>query len=70
LAIANNGLVTVENEYPIKINIFLFLNLSERNPETTLRKDAVVSAAPSTTHMIVAPAHKLVRNRGIKGKTI
>jgi hypothetical protein len=67
---ANKGFVIVENPYPIKTNIFLFLNLSERYPEKTLRSDAVVSAAPSTSQIIVALAPKLVKYKGIRGKTI
>ena len=70
MAIANNGFVMVEKLYPRSTNIFLFLNLSERYQENTLSNEAVVSAAPSTTPTIVAPAPKLVRNNGINGNTI
>ncbi|MEI7558145.1 MAG: hypothetical protein WCJ45_04945 [bacterium] len=67
---ANKGLVIVEKLYPIITNIFLFLNLSDRYHENTFNNDAVVSAAPSTIPITVAPAPKLVRNNGIKGNTI
>jgi hypothetical protein len=67
---ANNGLVIVEKLYPIRTNIFLFLNLSDKYHENTFNKAAVVSAAPSTIPITVAPAHKLVRNNGINGNTI
>lgn len=70
LARAKSGLVTVEVAYPMKIKSFLFLNLSEKYPESTLRNDAVVSAAPSTIPTIEAPAPNEVRNKGIKGKII
>jgi hypothetical protein len=69
-AIAKSGLVTVEVAYPMKIKSFLFLNLSEKYPERTLRNDAVVSAAHSTIPTIDAHAPKDVRNNGIKGKII
>lgn len=67
---ANNGLVTVEKLYPIRTNIFLFLNLSDRYHENTFNNEAVVSAAHSTIPMIVAPAPNVVRYNGIKGNTI
>jgi len=67
---ANNGFVTVEKLYPIRTNIFLFLNLSDRYHENTFNNAAVVSAAHSTIPITVAPAPKLVRNNGIKGNTI
>jgi hypothetical protein len=67
---ANNGFVTVEKLYPIRTNIFLCLNLSDKYHENTFNNAAVVSAAPSTIPITVAPAHKLVRNNGISGKTI
>ncbi|HBB03869.1 TPA: hypothetical protein DCZ39_03135 [Patescibacteria group bacterium] len=67
---ANNGFVIVEKPYPIRTNIFLFLNLSDRYHENTFNNAAVLSAAHSMTPIIVAHAHKLVRNKGIKGNTI
>lgn len=67
---ANNGLVIVEKPYPIRTNIFLFLNLSDRYHENTFNNAAVVSAAHSTIPMIVAPDPRLARNNGIKGNTI
>ena len=67
---AKSGLVIVDIAYPIKMKSFLFLNLSEKYPESTLRNDAVVSAAPSTIPTIEAPAPNDVRNKGIKGKII
>ena len=67
---ANNGFVIVEKPYPMRTNIFLFLNLSDRYHENTFNKAAVVSAAPSTIPMMVAPAPKLVRNNGTNGNTI
>lgn len=51
-------------------NIFLFLNLSDKYHENTFNNDAVVSAAPSTIPIIVAPVPKLVKNNGINGNTI
>jgi hypothetical protein len=67
---ANNGLVIVEKPYPTRTNTFLFLNLSDKYHENTFNIAAVVSAAPSTIPITVAPAHKLVRNSGINGNTI
>jgi len=67
---ANNGLVIVENPYPMRTNIFLFFNLSDRYHENTFNNAAVVSAAPSTIPMIVAHDQRLVRNNGINGNTI
>ena len=67
---ANSGFVIVEKLYPIRTNIFLFLNLSDKYHENTFNNAAVVSAAPSTIPITVAPAPKLVRNNGINGNTI
>ncbi len=48
--------VNVDSAYPKKASHFLFLNLSEKYPETIFKVEDVVSASPSITPINAPPA--------------
>src|SRR5512137_1142333 len=67
---AKSGFVRDDSPYPAKTNGFRRFILSDQYPEKTFSKDAVVSAAPSTSPTIHALAPSDSKNKGTTGNTI
>src|SRR5918994_7553805 len=60
LAIVKRGLLIVDNPYPIITKIFLFLNLSDKDPDIILNTLLVSSDDPSIAPRIALDAPKLL----------
>ena len=68
---ATNGLLIVDKEYPARIKDFLFLALSDNQPEKSLSILAVDSAIPSIIPMKAGPAPRtVVKKTGRRGYII